>query len=152
MFRVTEVLQPQPGEQVERLVRRPVLTLLPWLLLSAILISLPFFIFYPLAGYGFWGVTALLVSLAAGVALAVRAFWLWDSNVFIATNRRLIEVKQTNPWSRLVTEEMLAKPGPLKSRWEKLHKVQLFHRAGDLMEQAGDKALKTVEKIVDHKA
>ena len=121
MFHLNDVLQPQTGEQVEAVIRHKAVTLLPWLAVSGILIAWPFFVLFPVVRYGWASWIGLSVSLIAGIMIAVRSIWLWDSDVLVVTNRRLVSVSQLGLWIRHVSEAPLMSVREVRlerpSRW-----------------------------------
>ena len=104
MFRITDILQPSEGEHVLHVARKHVATMFPRLLLAAVLIVLPFFFLFGLTDFGTWGVVAFAGSVALGLFIALRAFLLWDADVFVLTSYRVVDVDQRSLLSRSVAE------------------------------------------------
>ncbi len=104
MFSVRDVVQLQPGEMIEMIERRSLSSVSRQLLLGAALIAIPFFFLFSLLRAGSAGAIVLCLLLAAGIAAALRAFIIWDSQVLIVTSRRIISVEQKGVWERKVHE------------------------------------------------
>lgn len=107
MFHVDDVLQLNENEKIGLIARRHPITLVPGLLTSMALIVIPFFFIFPLFRFGMPGVGVFLISVLTGIVAALRSFLLWDSNVLIVTNRRIVDVDQKGVFSRFVTEAAL---------------------------------------------
>ncbi|MFA6429134.1 MAG: PH domain-containing protein [Patescibacteria group bacterium] len=107
MFHLSDVLQPQSQERVLCVARRHAMTLLPWLITGGVLIAAPFFFLFEATHSGWLGTSALMVMVVLGIAVAARALWIWDANIFIVTSVRLLEVNQSGIWTRVVAEALL---------------------------------------------
>jgi len=107
MFHSSDVLQLREGERIEVIIRRHSSTLWPKLLLSGVLIIVPFFFLFVLLSLGAFGVILLVLSVAAGMYFALKSFIQWDAKLLLLTNRRLIHVDQRGIWSRKVLETPL---------------------------------------------
>lgn len=73
-------------------------------LLSICLIVLPFFFMYPLFSYGGAGAAVFFMSVAAGLFIGLRAFFLFNNNVFIATDARILGNLRSGLFHKSVTE------------------------------------------------
>ncbi|HVM90342.1 MAG TPA: hypothetical protein VMU11_00385 [Verrucomicrobiae bacterium] len=104
MLSIRDVMQLQEGERVTAVVRRHASAVVPGFLLSGVLIALPFFFLFPLVHTGFIGAVIISLSLAAGLFFALKTLLMWDANALIATDRRVVIVRQKGPWDRHVTE------------------------------------------------
>ncbi len=107
MFHSRDVLQLREGERIEGIVRRHAATLWPKLLLSGLLIVVPFFFLFALLSLGAFGVILLALTVAAGIFFTLKSFIQWDARVLLLTNQRLIHVDQRGAWSRKVFEAPL---------------------------------------------
>jgi len=107
MFHSSDVLQLREGEQIEAIARRHSFTLWPKLVLSGLLIIVPFFFLFVLLSLGAFGVILLALTVALGIFFALKSFIQWDANVLLLTNQRLIHVDQRGVWSRRVLETPL---------------------------------------------
>ncbi len=108
MFRLQDVLQLKDTEEVRWLTRRHAVTLFPSLFPAFLLIVLPFFFLFPLFSLGWPGVLAFSASILAGLGVAARSLLIWDADVFIVTNLRVVDVDQSGLFARKVTEAPLA--------------------------------------------
>lgn len=104
MLHLTDVIQPKQDEHIEAVFRRRRTGLIGSLIAATLCIALPFFFLFSLGRLGAMGVIMFSLLLAAGVAIGLRALLLWDANVLILTNQRLIHVEQTGLWHRRVQE------------------------------------------------
>lgn len=107
MFQSSDVLHLEEGERIEGIIRQHYTTLWPRLLLSAFLIVLPFFFLFTLLSTGFIGLVIVVLLVATGIFLALKALIVWDAKLLLLTNRRLIHVDQRGVWSRKVLETPL---------------------------------------------
>jgi hypothetical protein len=108
MLKIEDVLQMKDGEAIQEIVRRHWLTLVAPLAISLLLIVVPFFFLFPLFSWGAIGVAGFVLSLLAGIAVAIRAFLLWDANVLIVTSLRLVDVDQRGIFTRIVSDASLS--------------------------------------------
>lgn len=107
MFRIEDVLQLKDGEKIRAVVRRHVATLVPALFLALVLIVVPFFLLFPLFGWGILGVVLFFFSVCAGMVIAVRSLMLWDADVLLVTTMRLVDIDQKGLLTRRVSEAAL---------------------------------------------
>lgn len=107
MFSIKDVVQLQSSETVELVERRSLRSVAGSLLAAALLIVLPFFFLFSLIRAGGAGAIVLCLLLASGIAAALRAFVIWDSQVLIVTDRRVVSVEQSGVWKRHVQEMAL---------------------------------------------
>jgi len=107
MFHLEDVLQLKEGEKVTSMIRRHVMTLLPNLAFAVLLIVLPFFLLFPLFSWGIPGVILFAVAVIGGIVIAIRTMVLWDADVLVITNLRLVDVDQKGLFTRAVTEAQL---------------------------------------------
>ncbi len=104
MFKLEDVMQLKPGEVVRLVTKRHVATILPKLLLSFILIVVPFFFVFALFQTGPTGASVFIASVGVGIYLACRTLILWDGDTVVISNQRFVAVVQTGLFSRTVTE------------------------------------------------
>jgi membrane protein YdbS with pleckstrin-like domain len=107
MFHLEDVLQLKDDEQIKAILRRHSVTLVPPLFLATFLIVLPFFLLFPLFAWGIVGIILFFASVLIGICLAIRTLVLWDSDVLIISNLRLVEVDQKGLLTRSVSEAAL---------------------------------------------
>jgi uncharacterized membrane protein YdbT with pleckstrin-like domain len=104
MLRLDNVIQLKEDEEVRALCRKHALTLAPGLCGALLLIVLPFFFLFPLFHVGVFGVIVFGVTVLIGLGVAYRCFALWDGDLLIVTNRRIVDVDQRGIFSRVVSE------------------------------------------------
>lgn len=128
MFRVHDVIQLKPDEEVRAIFRRHGVTLwLPLLLASALLV-LPFFFLFAFTKAGAAGMAAFGVSVIAGLLVALRAFHVWDGDVLVVTSLRVVDVDQRGIWHRVVSEAPMH--GVEDVRWERRGPSDALFRLG----------------------
>ncbi len=133
MFHLQDVLQPKEGEQIEAIIRRHVVTLVPPLCLSLLLIVIPFFLLFPLFAWNFFGVILFFASVIFGVLIALRSLMLWDGDVFILTNVRIIDVDRRGVFARSVSETYLTAIQDVS--WSRHGIVESLFRSGSVSVQ-----------------
>lgn len=107
MFHIEDVLLLKDDESVKTLARRHVVTLFPRLFLALVFLVLPFFFLFPLFGLGPLGIVLFIILFGCGAAFAVRSLLLWDADVLIITNHRVVDVDQRGVFTRMVSEAPL---------------------------------------------
>lgn len=146
MFRIESIIQLKEDESVQVVVRRHIVSIVPNLIISMLLIVLPFFFLFPLFRYGVAGIVIFAVSIVAGIALAVRSFILWNVIVMIVTDQRVVDVDQKSIFSRRVTEASYEKIQDVS--WKRDGVVQTIFGMGSLQIQtAGTTATLEAENI-----
>ncbi|MFH1620654.1 MAG: PH domain-containing protein [Patescibacteria group bacterium] len=133
MFNLEDVLQMKDEERVKSITRRHILTLLPPLFLSVLLIVAPFFLLFPLFAWGVFGVILFFVSVLIGIIIAVRALLMWDSDVLIVTNFRIIDVDQKGLLARTVSEASLSSVQDVS--WSRQGLIQTIFKIGTVTVQ-----------------
>ena len=104
MFHVTDVLHLEKEEAVLGVFRKHAFTLVPALALATACIVVPFFFLFPLFRSGALGIGVFCVSVLIGIAVAMRAMFLWDAQTLVVSDRRFVLVQQESLFSRAVTE------------------------------------------------
>jgi uncharacterized membrane protein YdbT with pleckstrin-like domain len=104
MPKLEEVIQLKTDEEVRVITRRHGVTIVPPLLLALVMIVVPFFFLFPLFGTGPAGIVAFLAVVCAGLIIAVRSFIMWDGDIIIMTNQRIVDVDQRGVFARTVNE------------------------------------------------
>lgn len=130
MFHIHDVVQLKPEERVQAIVRKHVVTLFPSLALSGLLIIIPFFFLFHLLRGGVFGLIVFVVAVAAGLFLALRAMHIWDSDVFVITTERVIDVDQHGLWARMVAEVPLHTIQDV--RWERTGIIEAIFQMGSV--------------------
>ena len=146
MFHVEDVVQLKDDEEVRRIVRRHPVSVAPGLLLSLVLIVLPFFLMFPLFGWGMYGAVLFVAAVVFGIGVALRTLLLWDSDVLVITSSRLVDVDQRGLFSRVVSEAPLECIQDVS--WAKRGVWQTLFRMGSIRVQtAGNTANLEMDQI-----
>lgn len=138
MFRLQDVLQLKDTEEVRWLTRRHAATLFPSLVPAFLLIVLPFFFLFPLFSLGWLGVLMFSASVLSGLGIAARALLIWDADVFIVTNLRVVDVDQSGLFARKVTEAPLATVQDCS--WQRKGVLETVFRMGSVRVQTAGTA------------
>ncbi|MFA6099468.1 MAG: PH domain-containing protein [Patescibacteria group bacterium] len=133
MFRLESVMQLKDEEQIRAMVRRHAVTLVGKLLLAMVLIVVPFFLLFPLFNLGIFGVIVFAIVILVGVVLAARTLFVWDNDVLIITNQRIVDVDQRGLFSRHVSEASLNMIQDVS--WKKQGFWHTLFRMGDVKVQ-----------------
>src|SRR3989344_2896077 len=133
MFKLEHVLLLKEDEKVKALTKRHALALVPGLALALLLIVAPFFFLFPLFK------TGPTVLIVVGLIVAVRSFVMWDGDVFIVTNLRIVDVDQKGLFSRTVSEVKLSDIQDVS--WSKNGIVNALFNVGALKVQTSSGAL-----------
>ena len=104
MPKLEDVIQLKNDEEVRAITRRHGITIFPPLVLALVLIVVPFFFLFPLFSTGPAGIVAFLAVVCAGLVIAVRSFIMWDGDIIIMTNQRIVDVDQKGVFARTVNE------------------------------------------------
>ncbi len=133
MFRLDSVMQLKDEEQIRAMVRRHAVTLIGPLLLAMLLIVTPFFFLFPLFNLGVFGVIIFVLLFLVGAFMAFRTFFVWDNDVLIVTNFRVIDIDQRGLFSRHVSEAGLSAIQDVS--WKKQGFWQTIFRMGSVTVQ-----------------
>lgn len=128
MFHINDVTQLGAEEQIEAIVRKHTMTLVPRLLLAGLLIIVPFFFLFSLLRGGVFGILVFVILIAVGLFLALRTMHIWDADVLLVTNKRVIDVDQHGLWARVVAEVPLTHIQDV--RWERAGFMETLFRMG----------------------
>lgn len=148
MFHIEDILQLKDREEVRHVTRRHVLTMFPPLLLALILIVAPFFLMFPLFSWGLIGVALFFVAVLIGIATALRTLLLWDADILIVTNLRLVDVDQRGIFSRSVSEAPLDAIQDVS--WSRTGLIQTLFRMGSLKVQTAGATANIEAKDIPH--
>jgi hypothetical protein len=107
MFKLEDVLLLKDDEEIKAITRQHGLMLVPMLALALLLIVGPFFFLFPLFSSGPAGILMFGVLVLVGMFIAMRKFVMWDGDVLIVTNQRIVNVNQKGMFSRTVSEVKL---------------------------------------------
>lgn len=101
---ISKIIHLKDDETVLRVARNSWLVHAPRLALGFLLVVSAFFLMYPLLRFGYVGLGVFLVSVLAGTLVGCQALVFWYWNVFIVTDRRLVDVDQRGFFRRSVAE------------------------------------------------
>lgn len=124
------------GEEVAAIIRHFGLTLWPKILAVLLLLVLPFFFIFPLFKRGAWGVGLFFAPIILGALYAIRVFVAWYYNVFIITNKRVIDIDQRGFFERIVSEADFSEIQDVSHRRKGIW--QTIFRYGDVRIQIAD--------------
>jgi hypothetical protein len=111
-----------------------------------VLIVVPFFFLFPLMGWGLIGLAIFAGSIAVGVVLAIRVLFLWNADVLVVTNLRLVDVDQKGVLSRRVAE--VAYDAIEDVSWQRKGVWQTIFRMGSVgVQTAGQASNLDIQKI-----
>ncbi|TAL20527.1 PH domain-containing protein [Patescibacteria group bacterium] len=85
----------RPGEEIKKTVRQHWIFIAVPLFFSFFLLTLAFFLLFPLFGSGPAGLLIFLLIIFLAALVALRSWVLWRSTVFLITNQRVIDVDRT---------------------------------------------------------
>ncbi len=148
MFHLEDVLHVKDAEQVKTIARRHIATLLPSLSLSFLLIVGPFFVLFPLFRWGMPGVIVFLVALSLGILFGTRSLMLWDSDVLVVTNIRVVDVDQRGAFTRMISEVPLASVQDIT--WSQKGFLESLFRMGTVRLQSSGGSTTIEAKRVPH--
>jgi hypothetical protein len=104
MPRLEDVIQLKDDEEVRAITRRHGITIVPILALALVLIVVPFFFLFPLFSSGPAGIVVFLALVVTGIIIAARTFIIWDGDILVVTNIRIVDVDQQGVFARTVNE------------------------------------------------
>ncbi len=94
----------KPREEILEVVHESALPQIPKFTFFIILLSLPFFLMFPLFREGTIGVIIFFVLLVVAVFLIWRAFYVWSRTFLLVTDRRIVDFNQEGLYARTITE------------------------------------------------
>lgn len=148
MFHIEDVLLLKDGEQVKAFARRHAITLFPGLFLALLFIVLPFFLLFPLFSLGVPGLILFGITLLGGMLLTIRTLLLWDSDVLLITNYRVVDVDQRGFFSRIVSEAPLSTIQDVS--WEKKGLLETVFRMGNVKIQTASTGVTICANQISH--
>lgn len=98
------MIQLKPDERVIAVYRHYGWTYAGSIMLSFILILLPFFLLTPLVARGVVGTIIFIVLVAIALWYGLRQALLWYFNVFVVTDWRVVDIEQRGYFDRVVSE------------------------------------------------
>ncbi len=75
----------------------------PSMLITFVLIVLPFFFLFPLFDLGWWGLLIFIAMILIGLIYGLRQALKWYYNVFVVTDKRVIDIDQRGLFDRTVS-------------------------------------------------
>ena len=135
MFQVSDVVQLNPNERVKSLVRVHIAYLWAKLFVAGLFLIIPFFFLFSLLHAGPIGIGVFFFFTGAGVLIALRSFFLWDAQVLVLTDRRIVYVIQKSLWHRIVSETSLEAIRDLQ--WEQANVVERVLHCGTVRIKTG---------------
>lgn len=103
------IVKLKDGETVVRIVRNFWLTYVGPFLFAFLLFAAPFFLMIPLFKMGSWGLGVFVVSLVAGLLVALRQAIIWYWNASVVTTQRVVDIDQRGFFDRTVSEAVFEK-------------------------------------------
>lgn len=94
-------------EHIITAVRQGMVGLMPRLIIPSLLVVIPFFFLFPLFSRGTIGIVIFFVTLAVGIFLFIRRFYLWRQQSILITNQRIIDVDCRGVFKRTVSSASL---------------------------------------------
>lgn len=104
---IAKIVSLNENEKVLKIIRRYWLVYLFSILITFILIAVPFLFIVPLFQWGKFGVVLFLLFICVGLVYGLRVFLSWYLNVFVITNKRIIDVDQKGFLNRAVWDTEL---------------------------------------------
>lgn len=123
------------GEELVLLLRESLLAHPIKIFFGVLLAVLPFFLLFPLLRFQQWGVVGLVTLVAVALYYNLRLGVLWELNVFMITNRRIIDIDQRGIFSRRVSEVSFAKIQDI--RYNRVGFFATLLNIGDVIVQSG---------------
>ena len=105
----SKLIKRKEGERIIKIIRRCGLTLWPKIFFIIILLALDFFFLYFLFKLGTIGIIIFSFVLLVILFYTFKIFRIWYYNVFIITNKRIIDIDQRGILNRIVSESPLNK-------------------------------------------
>jgi hypothetical protein len=94
----------KPGEELWQVYKRHGLTYFLWWIIGCLLVLGAFFFLWPLFRIGGWGVLIFLVLFFVGAGIIIRTVRLWNGNLLLLTNQRVIDISRSGLFGETVSE------------------------------------------------
>lgn len=101
---VTKIIQLKPDEKVIIIYRRYGWTYIGPMVVTIVLLLIPFFLLTLLFAWGWWGIAAFVVILVIAVWYGLRKAITWYYNACIITSQRVVDIDQRGFFDRTVSE------------------------------------------------
>lgn len=129
-------------EEVLKIVRQYALVYFWKAFFVVLLILVDFFFMFWLVSKGWWGSLIFMLVLLIAVFLGARWFVIWYYNIFVITNKRVIDIYQKGIFSRDVSEIMLSKM--LDVSYQRKGILQTIFKYGNIYLQVAGNEIKLV--------
>lgn len=97
------------NEEVVKVFREYILVNTWAIMITAILVIVPFFLMFPLFRLGWYGILIFLLLVIAGLIFGFRKYIMWYYTTFVITNQRIIDYDQKGLFHRQVSEAVFEK-------------------------------------------
>lgn len=135
---IVKQVQLRDGEKILHVFRRHWSKHIVQILISIVLLSLPFIFLVPLFEWDTWGIPLFFVILIIAIFFSLRAFVVWYLHVYVFTNRRVIHLEQRGLFSKCVTSIWLPKIRTIS--YEKTGVLRTVMNVGDVYLQVAGKS------------
>lgn len=98
-----KALNLKDDEQVLYVAHQFPFTYWPSMLITFVLIVLPFFFLFPLFDLGWWGLLIFIAMILVGLIYGLRQALKWYYNVFVVTDKRVVDIDQRGLFDRTVS-------------------------------------------------
>ena len=151
---IRKFIQLKPDEKIIAIYRQYGFTYIWSVLLAFVLLVLPFFLLAWFFSHGLFGVLGFFVLLGFGLWYSLRKIVHWYYNLFVVTDRRIVDVDQRGFFDRTVSEVAYGKIQDVSYRIKGILPTVL-HFGTVVVQTAGSTAnlelerMKNPEQIVD---
>lgn len=151
---ISKFIQLKPDEKIVAIYRQYGVTYAGAVTLSFILLIIPFFFLAWLFGHGIFGVLGFCLLLGFAVWFSLRKIIAWYYNVFIISDRRIVDIDQRGFFDRTVSEVAYGKIQDVSYRIKGILPT-LLHFGTVVVQTASNTAnlefdrMKNPEQIVD---
>jgi len=104
MKKISKVLKLKEDEKVIRVIRHYFFVVIPSLVVSTLIVFMDFFLMFYFFSLGWWGTVMFFSILFIAVFYIIRLLFLWNRNLIIVTNKRLIDLESSGFFKKLVTD------------------------------------------------
>ncbi len=92
------------GEEIVEVIRQHWIAKIGALCAATLFVLLPFFFMFYLFGLGAIGVTLFVTLIIFGLIFCAREYYMWKYNVFVITNKKVIDIDQRGLFHKVVSE------------------------------------------------
>lgn len=97
------------GEEIILVVRKYWISIVFKLFIGSILLITPIIFVSPLFAKGVIGKSIFFVVLLFGALLILKVLWVWLNDVFVVTNKRIIDINRRSMFDQIVSQAELSK-------------------------------------------